>query len=281
MSRSGGMARALARRVLRAIGLEVRRTPRAAATHFSHLGEQEIIRALLAQLGLASGFCVDIAASDGTTMSNTLPLYEAGWGGVAAECDPAKFAALAAVYARFPRVDLMRCMVTPDNVTALLEVSAAPEEFEFLNLDIDGYDYFVLERILHRYRPRLICVEVNEKIPPPLKFTVRWDPRYVWAGDHFYGASISKMHELCVAHHYALTELHYNSAFLVPAERWNGPSLTPEEAWRAGYLDQPDRREKFPWNADMEALLSLPAPDAVAALRERFRGREEFYELHL
>ena len=281
MAGVGGAAKALARRMLAKMGLTVGRVPRATGTHFSNHGEQEIIHAYLSQLHVANRFCVDVAASDGTTMSNTYSLFDAGWAGIAAECDPVRFAALAATYARFPGVDLMRCMVTPDNVTTLLEVSSTPAEFGFLNLDIDGYDYFVLERILHRFRPRLICVEVNEKIPPPLKFTVRWDPRYVWAGDHFYGASISKMHELCVAHHYALTELHYNSAFLIPAELWNGPALTPEEAWCTGYRDKPDRREKYPWNANMEDLLTMSASDAMAALRERFRDRDGMYDLNL
>jgi hypothetical protein len=281
MAGDGGTIKSLARRVLRAMGLAANRIPRATSAHFSNLDEQGVIQRLLTQLGGASRFCVDIAAGDGTTMSNTYPLYQDGWAGIAAECDPGKFATLAAAYARFSSVDLTRCTVTPDNVIALLETSSTPKEFGFLNLDIDGYDYFVLERILHRYRPRLICVEINEKIPPPLKFTVRWDPRYVWAGDHFYGASISKMHELCVAHHYALTELHYNSAFLVPAELWRGPSLTPEQAWRDGYLNQPDRREKMPWNANMEDLLSMPASDAVAALHQRFRDRDGMYDLNL
>jgi hypothetical protein len=273
--------KSFARRALRGMGLTVHRASRATNAQFSNFDEQRIIQVMLSQLAVTSRFCVDIAASDGTTMSNTYPLFSDGWAGIAAECDPDKFVKLAAAYASFTGVALMKCMVTPDNVTSLLEVSSTPTDFGFLNLDIDGYDYFVLDRILHRYRPRLICAEVNEKIPPPLKFTVRWDPRYVWAGDHFYGASVSKMHELCVAHHYALAELHFNSAFLVPEESWHGPSLTPEQAWRVGYRDKPDRREKFPWNADMDDLLAMSAGDAVAALRERFRDRDGMFELYL
>ena len=155
-----------------------------------------------------------------------------GWTGIAVECDAQKFSNLAEHDARFPGVALARCMITPENVVALPQATSTPEEFGFLNLDIDGYDSFVLDRILHQYRPRLICVEINEKIPPPIKFAVRWDPRYAWAGDHFYGASISKMHELCVSHHYALTELDYNSAFLIPSELFQGTPRPPEQAWR-------------------------------------------------
>ncbi|MFI5244488.1 MAG: hypothetical protein ACHQQR_04625 [Gemmatimonadales bacterium] len=281
MAGDGWTIGSFARRALRRLRRTIRRVPTETTAHFSNLDEEGVIQRSLTRTGVTSRFCVDIAASDGTTMSNTYTLFRDGWAGIAVECDPVKFAKLAAQYASLAGVDLMKCVVTPDNVNALLEVSSTPREFGFLNLDIDGYDYFVLERILHRYRPRLICVEINEKIPPPLKFTVRWDPRYVWAGDHFYGASISKMYELCVAHHYALTELHYNSAFLVPVELSFGTSLTPEQAWRDGYRDRPDRREKYPWNANMDDLLTMTPADAIAALHERFRDRDGMYDLSL
>jgi hypothetical protein len=64
-------------------------------------------------------------------------------------------------------------MVTPNNVVSLLLANDTPKEFAFLNLDLDGYDYFVLEQILTHYRPKLICKEINEKIPPPIKFSVK------------------------------------------------------------------------------------------------------------
>ncbi len=281
MAADGWTLKAVARRALRTMGLEVRRAPGEASSHYSHLDEQEVVRRSLARLDVSCRFCVDIAASDGTTMSNTYALFDEGWAGVAAECDAQKFSRLAEHYVRFPDVCLARCMVTPDNVLALLQATATPKEFGFLNLDIDGYDYFVLDRILHQYRPRLICVEINEKIPPPIKFAVRWDSRYAWAGDHFYGASISKMHELCVAHHYALTELHYNSAFMIPEELFEGTSLSPEQAWCEGYRDKADRQRKFPWNSDMDDLLTMSAADVLTSLRERFRERDGMYELHL
>ena len=50
---------------------------------------------------------------------------------------------------------------------------------------------------LSDYRPRLICSEINEKIPPPIKFTVKYSPNHYWQGDHFYGQSISQLYKLC------------------------------------------------------------------------------------
>jgi hypothetical protein len=246
---------------------------------YSSLGEDAVLRRLLGVLGVERGHAVDIAACDGVTKSNTLRLYEAGWTGLAVEGDPESFSRLARAYRRLRHVSLARQWVTPDNVAPLLHGHGIPREFAFLNLDIDGYDHFVLAALLDEFRPTVICAEINEKIPPPLKFTVRYDPAYVWAEDHFYGQSISKLHELAEGSAYALVELHYNSAFLVPRERTDLRSLSPEEAYASGYLDRPDRREHFPWNADMEELHGLDTAGKIAFVEERFARYRGKYDL--
>jgi hypothetical protein len=266
----------LAQSVLERCGLEVRRVHSVDGTRYSNLDEESCIRKYLAQLGSAQGFCVDIAASDGVAMSNTFRLFQQSWKGLAVEYDPEKFARLARTYVRFPDVQLAKCKVTPQNVLALLETCEVPRTFEFLNLDIDSYDYFVLEQMLQEFRPSLICAEINEKIPPPIKFTVLYRPDHAWAEDHFYGQSISQLHELCLRFGYSLVELHYNNAFLIPEELSTNASLTPEAAYQSGYLLKPDRKSKFPWNANMEEVLTLPPAQAVEFVDRYFgqyRGR--------
>jgi len=245
---------------------------------YDALGEIAVTRSLLEQLGVRGGTAVDVAACDGVTKSNTLALYENGWRGLAVEGDPRRFAQLARVYSRLPQVGLARLWVTPANIVGLLESAGVGEDFEFLSLDLDSYDHYVLAAILERFQPQLVCAEINEKIPPPLRFTVTFDPDHVWQGDHFYGQSISKLHELAVRHDYVLVRLHYNNAFLAPAAS-GLPASTPEEAYRAGYLDRPDRLRAFPWNADMEALHSLPLDEQLAFVRRRFAAYEGRFEL--
>jgi hypothetical protein len=160
--------------------------------------------------------------------------------------------------------------VVPDNVVSILEAARCPSEFAFLSLDIDSYDHYLLDRMLAVFRPRLICVEINENVPPPLKFTVTFGEDQYWTGDHFQGQSICKCHELCVKHRYDIVELHYNNLFLVPSELNAWPALTPQDAYDAGYRLKPDRKERFPWNADMEAVLSLPPQEAVEFLERKF-----------
>jgi len=163
----------------------------------SYLGEEEVIKKYLSLMKDADNYCVDIAASDGMTQSNTLFLFKQGWRGLAVEFDPIKFSILSNYYKAFPKVDLMKVKVTPMNIIELLKANSVPQKFTFLNLDIDSYDYFVLDKLLSSYRPRLICVEINEKIPPPIEFTVKYSPEHSWEGDHFYGQSISQLYKLC------------------------------------------------------------------------------------
>ena len=238
---------------------------------YSFLDEEAIIRKHLRNLPLRNDYCVDIAAGDGIGRSNTYALFRAGWEGIAVEFGSNDFAKLADSYRNFQKVNLVRAKVIPDNVVSILRSCLCPKEFSFLSLDIDGYDYFVLERTLEDFRPRLICVEINEIIPPPIQFTVLFDGNYEWASDHFFGQSICKCYELCKKHDYNIVELHYNNLFVVPKEISKDDALSPEKAYELGYKNRIDRKEKFPWNADVEALLNMEPEGAIQLLRDKFQ----------
>jgi hypothetical protein len=154
------------------------------ADGFSHLGEDAVVQRPVGCLG-APRFFVDIAAGDGVGMSNTHALVRSGWEGLSVEMDGTKFTKLSALHADYVGSRLVRARVTLENVLPLLATAEAPKDFSFLSLDIDGYGYFILDKILGEYRPALICAEINEKIPPPLEFTVLYDSDYFWDGTHF------------------------------------------------------------------------------------------------
>lgn len=273
--------------LLRPMRLEIRRIEEKGEDSIplggSFLEEDAIIHAYLEKLPVRIRFCVDIGASDGVSMSNTYLLFQNGYEGLAVEYDSEKFSRLSSAYKNLKQVNLSKCKVTAWNVVDLLNGNLVPKQFAFLNLDIDSYDYFVLDEILGSFRPSLICVETNEKIPPPLEFTVLYDPNHTWQGDHFYGCSISQLYLLCIKHNYALVHLHYINAFLIPVEMCtNGiSSMSPEEAYRKGYLDRPDRKEQLPWNADVEELLFLSPQEASAFVDKLFLNYKGKYTCSL
>jgi hypothetical protein len=230
-------------------------------------------------MATAPRYCVDIAAQDGVMGSQTLRLFQDGWSGLAVEFDGKMFAALSEMYSSFEHVSLVRAKVVPENVVSILEAARCPRDFGFLSLDIDSYDHYLLDQILAAFRPRLICVEINETVPPPLKFTVTFAEDHQWAGDHFQGQSICKCHELCVKYEYAIVELHYNNLFLVPAELNVWGALTPQIAYDLGYRLKADRQQRFPWNADMDGVLDMTPSDAMGFLQRKFEKYAGRYTL--
>jgi hypothetical protein len=247
---------------------------------FSNFGEEQILRKYIAEL-LPEGTsrtAVDIGAGDGIRGSNTYALFREGWRGVGFEGSNRKVCKLAAAYKHYPQVSACNCVVTPENVVALLHAYNIEREFGVLSLDIDSYDYWVLDAVLAEFRPRIVVTEINEKIPPPIKFVVDYDPAFQMT-HHFFGYSIASLAELAARYDYAIIEVEYNNAFLAPREL---PGVKPRDAadaYREGYAARPDRREKFRANANMEILHTLAPREAVRFLDEFYAQHRGKYEL--
>lgn len=200
----------------------------------------EYLRQLFAELGIQKGVCVDIGAFDGLNHSHTIDLLRQGWSGLAIECEPARFARLAEVYRVFKDAAAARHLITPESVLPLLQAYGIPTDFDFLSLDIDSYDYYVLEALLRVYRPSVICAEINEVIPPPIRFAARFKPDFAFDPyDRFYGQSLAMVCDLAQIHGYVPLRIHYMDVFLLDARLIGGPSPDLAELYRKGVLDQP------------------------------------------
>jgi hypothetical protein len=247
---------------------------------YSNFDEERILRELMAQL-LPEGFdrtAVDLGAGDGVKGSNTYALFKEGWAGLGVEGEARRARRLAHTYRRFPSVAPLHARVTPMNVTGLLKGHGVGREFGVLSLDIDSYDYWVLDAIFREFRPRLVVTEINEKIPPPVRFVVKYDPDFTLQ-HHFFGHSIASLEDLCRRHDYTIVGLEYNNAFLAPRELPAVRPLAAEEAYRLGYLERPDRRQRFPSNRDMEHLHSMTPEEIVRFLHDFYARHRGKYEL--
>ena len=274
-----------AQRYLNRLGLHLERAKqRFRRSGFSNFDEERMLAEFVALLdpeGVAR-VAVDVGAGDGIRGSNTYALFLQGWRGVGFEGDERRARRLARAYRNLEGVEARQALVTPANVVELLREHSVPRDFGVLSLDIDSYDYWVLDAVLGSFRPRVVVAEINEKIPPPVRFRVGYDPDFRLQ-HHFFGYSIASLEELCARHDYALLALEYNNAFVAPRELLNGrlDTLDAETAYRQGYFERPDRRERFPRNHDMEALHTLTPAEAVAFLKKFFARHEGKYELSL
>jgi hypothetical protein len=249
----------------------------------SYGGEFAYLNSLLERVNIQGGYTVDVAASDGVSLSCTLGFFSAhNWHGLAVEMDPDKFAALAFVYAQFANVKLARCKVTPRNIVALLQGNEVPSDFTLLNLDIDSYDLHVIDELLKKgFRPRIISMEVNEKIPPPLYFTVNFDDAHFWKGDHFYGCSLTAAGSVVKSYGYKLESLQLNNAMFVHDSVANGmiQDLSVEEAYDTGYRNRADRKTLFPWNSSVDCALTYTPDESLVFFRELFKDYQGKFTL--
>ena len=268
---------------LEGLGLHLRRAKLGRRpSGFSNFDEERMLGRFIEELFPHghSRTAVDIGAGDGVKGSNTYALFRAGWQGLGVEGDERRARRLARAYKNFAGVAAVRAQVTPAYAVQLLRSHGVEDDFGVLSLDIHSYDYWVLDALLGSFRPRIVVTEINEKIPPPIKFVVKYDPDFRLQ-HHFFGYSIASLEELCERHNYALIALEYNNAFLAPRELAGVRHVDAARAYREGYLERPDRQERFWRNSDMEVLHTLEPAEAARFINQFFARHRGKYELSI
>ena len=240
---------------------------------YSCFGEQHIIATILKECETIDiiNYCVDLGASDGLAFSNTYPLFNKGWNGLCVEARIEAFSDLAYAYRDLPnKITLFNQFVTPSNVLDIFRLCKVPLEFGLLSLDIDSYDYFVLQEILKKYKPKIICTEINELIPPPVHFALKYTENIT--NNMQVGQSICMLNKLLQQTEYSIVWLEYNNAFAVHnsllAHLTSFNSLSPEEAFNKGLLNRPDWKLKLPWNLEAKNII-YNSDDTLKTIRER------------
>jgi isopenicillin N synthase-like dioxygenase len=223
----------------------------------SQNGEDGIIARIFDLLPFQSSrVCVDVGAWDGRHLSNTYSLLvgigdderyndtntssRTKWKGVLIEADRSKFQQLTSLYASTSSSgddDDVICICAtvscePNSSSSLrsilnrVDCSYLQEDFDFLCIDVDGIDYWLLLDVLsgnendydnttRRYRPKVICIEFNPTMPIDLIYI---QPR---SDSIRHGSSLSALVELANSFDYVLVETTVFNAFFVPKELYD------------------------------------------------------------
>jgi hypothetical protein len=139
-----------------------------------------------------------------------------------------------------------------------------------------------MEEILNAgFRPAVISMEVNEKIPPPVYFRVNFDDSHFWKGDDFFGCSLAAAASVMKPRAYKLESLQFNNAVFVREDLAAGiiSDRSAEEAYDLGYRRQADRKKLFPWNVKLEGALESTAEENVRFFRELFKDYQGKFTL--
>ena len=90
-----------------------------------------------------------------------------------------------------PDINLKKVMFWPDNIIELFQKFEVLKHFDFLSVDMDSYDWFMLEKILEAgFEPRVVIIECNtmfdltdsKTIQPPVLPDQTWE---MWDGSSY------------------------------------------------------------------------------------------------
>jgi hypothetical protein len=161
---------------------------------FSQNEEDGIVLALFEHAGVTDRRFVEIGS--GMSGGNSAILaYECGWSGLMIEIEQRKIDTLRENFRHNPGVVGIAAAVSPENINQLLSEHGFTGEIDLLSLDIDSFDYWVLEA-LTVVSPRVLIVEYNARLGPDAAVTIPKDGVLEDIPKALRGASLAALEKL-------------------------------------------------------------------------------------
>jgi len=173
---------------------------------YSQNDEDGIIEEIFRRIGTGGGRTfVEFGVETGVEC-NTAKLLVEGWRGLWIEADPESAAAIRQNLAPFiegGRLTLAESVVTAENIDALLVGGGMRGEIDLMSIDIDYNDYWVWQAV-RAVEPRVVVIEYNATLRPPMSLVVPYEPGGRWDGSNYYGASLEALVRLGAQKKYRL-----------------------------------------------------------------------------
>jgi len=167
--------------------------------------------------------------------------------------------------------DIYNGYITPLNALSIFEKYKVPHNFDILKIDIDGYDLEVLRTILQIYKPKIIISEINEKIPPPIYFEIKYKENYCWDESHCFGFSIQSGAKIMNDNNYKILSIYdlnnilcINNELckLLEIENINSDEYI-KKLYKQEYIDKDTRINILPWNENVNYWLDIKSNEVL------------------
>jgi hypothetical protein len=195
--------------------------------------EDGILLALLGRAGWGGRRFVEIGS--GSTGGNAAVLaHECGWAGLMIDLSAEAIASAQRRFARNPLVALAVARVTPENVNTLLAQHTYEGDVDVLSIDIDSYDYWVLQA-LTVCSPRILVLEYNALFGPERRVTIPLTHPVEGTPKGYGGASLAALTDLAGRKGYRLVaceEAGVNAFFLRHDTAPDVPAVSVAVAYR-------------------------------------------------
>jgi len=167
---------------------------------FSQWGEDGIIQKIVDSIDIRNRTFIEFGVEDFKVSNCRFLMAKDNWSGFVMDGSAENIRRMNNAVDNW-RYDLrgLNAFITRENINELLDASGFDTDLGLLSIDIDGVDYFVLERI-ERYRPRILVLEYNAVLGPDRPITVPYEADFYRTAKHYsnmyYGASLSALTHL-------------------------------------------------------------------------------------
>lgn len=187
---------------------------------YSQSGEDGTLMGILSRVGTTNKKFMEIGIGNGDECNTANLSINHGWSGFLVDGDEQQVQNARHFYRYCPNVRVEQCFVTTDNINELLISHRVTGEIDVMSLDIDGNDYWILEK-LNVLHPRIVILEYNPTFGPERSVTVPYDPEFYRMNYHksgyYHGASLTALTKLMSERGYILIGCDsngYNSFFV-------------------------------------------------------------------
>ena len=138
-------------------------------------------------------YYVEIGAADGVECNTRILREKLQWDGLQLDGGCSN-----------PAINLQKEFITRENVIDVLKKYNVPKHINYLSVDIDFNDLYILHEILQHYTCDIIVTEHNATHPPGEDKVVIYDANYTWDWTNYFGASITAFNNLAIDYGYTL-----------------------------------------------------------------------------
>ena len=195
--------------------------------------EDGITLALFEAVGTTDCRFVEIGCG-GTGGNSAVLAYELGWSGLMVDASGSAVRVARHLFRANPDVVVHRAIVSPESINRLFKRHALTGEIDFLSIDVDSVDYWLLDALAVT-TARVLVMEYNALFGPDRAVTVPNAPLPDGAPKGYAGASLAAIDKAATRKGYRLVlcEDAGVNAFFVRADLAPDiPTLTPAQAWR-------------------------------------------------
>ncbi len=168
---------------------------------FSQFEEDGLLMFIFSVIGMDKNHFVEIGSDDGINSNSANLYFNFGWHGLFIDGNPKAIERGRYIFGRYPhgwfyKPKFICAKVTCENVNELISEAGYNGEIGLLSIDVDGYDYWLWDKI-DIVEPRVVIIETHNEFGFN-DIVVPYDKDYVFPGKHpvYHGASPVAMTKL-------------------------------------------------------------------------------------